>query len=177
MSIISGFSEYFFFSLTTSTYYLNFVTSHQQLSTPKNLWTFTFTPYPVSLGLEGTVYLSNVIYKTRLIWLNGKRFKNWSFPFTGSVCKAFARLVKFGLPFIYVQSFVPLALHFQNRYSRRYWPGQYLPKYMYNCWIFVLLEGINDLHLSMMSVYCVCYVSTLAVSLFITMTYYTGCIT
>ncbi len=139
--------------------------------------TASFMTISVAFGLEGTVYLFNVIYKTRIIWLNHNRFKNWSFPFTGSVCNKFTRLVKFGLLFIYVQSFAPLALHFQNRYSRRYWPGQYLPKYLYNCWIFVLLEGLNDLHLSMMSIYCVCYVSILAVSLFITVTYYTGCIT
>lgn len=48
----------------------------------------------VAFGLQGTVYLFNVIYYTLRIWKNAEHFGNRSCPFTGPVCNGLNRLIK-----------------------------------------------------------------------------------
>lgn len=73
--------------------------------------------------LQDTVYLFNVLYKTRLIWQSEERFGKWSSPFVGPACKQFNILVKYCLIFVTFHWFMPLGLYFKHIYSPRFWPA------------------------------------------------------
>lgn len=53
--------------------------------------------------------------------------------------------------FAHVQPIIPLILHLENRYSRRYWLARYLPQSLYENPLIIILYALNDFMYSYMA--------------------------
>ncbi|CAL8146562.1 unnamed protein product [Orchesella dallaii] len=83
-----------------------------------------------ALDLNSSVTLFNTLTITQRNWK--VKFGRWGENFEGPLEKHLRRIAIFLTVFIPLQPLLPLALHFQNRTSYRYWPAHVLPTNVYN---------------------------------------------
>ncbi|ODN04831.1 hypothetical protein Ocin01_01838 [Orchesella cincta] len=97
----------------------------------------------IALGMDEYIYLLNILFSMQKNWCDGKAA---AMELERKISKEIGSVVIFS----HIQPLMPLILHLQGRYSRRYWPARVLQRKIYDSWPVVILYALNDLLYSYM---------------------------